>query len=38
MLDLKHPYKIKNDKILRWLLELTAFDIYLQTWQTELRA
>ena len=26
MLDLKHPYKIKNDKILQWLLELAAFD------------
>jgi len=26
MLDLKHRSKIKNDKILRWRLELTAFD------------
>ena len=26
MLDLKHPSKIKNDKILRWRLELATFD------------
>ena len=26
MLDLKHPTKIENDKILRWRLELAVFD------------
>ena len=26
MLDLKHASKIKNDKILRWRLELAAYD------------
>ena len=26
MLDLKHPSKVKNDKIQRWLLELSPYD------------
>ena len=26
MLDMRHTSKIKNDKILRWRLELAAFD------------
>ena len=26
MLDFKHASKIKNDKVLRWRLELAAFD------------